>query len=101
MKKLTLALEDLRIDSFDTTPAAREKGTVVGQQYYTLYETHCPSFCLEYGGGGTCAGLPTCAATCAQTCPQTCDDLTCAETCGRSCYGTCEYTCRCQRYTEP
>ncbi|HEU0298007.1 MAG TPA: hypothetical protein VFR37_01105 [Longimicrobium sp.] len=74
MRKLTLALEDLAVESFDTSPAVREKGTVFGEQQCT-----CQSVC-------SCPGCPTCDVTC----PNTCDDLTCAVTC----YNTCDdYTC--------
>jgi hypothetical protein len=106
MHKLRLTLEDLCIDSFDTTPAARERGTVVGQQYYTRYDTHCPTWCLEYptcaddSCGGTCPWktcADTCAYTCAATCAFTCDD----DTCYISCHGTCEHTCLCPLIQEP
>ena len=50
MKKLKLHLEDLRIDSFQTTSAEKPKGTVFGEQC-TCY-TQC-----------TCPGCPTCDAS--------------------------------------
>ena len=55
MKKLRLQLEDLRIDSFATTPVEKEKGTVFGEQC-TCY-TNC-----------TCPRCPTCYASCNGTC---------------------------------
>ena len=56
MEKLSLSLDDLRVDSFDTTPAGRTpKGTVFGEQC-TCY-TNC-----------TCPGCPTCDGTCPNTC---------------------------------
>ena len=64
MNKLKLALEDLSVESFDTSGAEKEKGTVIGEQ---------------------CSCLGTCPQTACATCPQTCDDYSCAE----SCYGTC------------
>ncbi len=83
--KLTLNLEDLSVDSFDTTAVQRAKGTVFGEQC-TCY-TNC-----------TCPGCPTCDATCPNTCAYSCDDNTCAYTCddntcvnctgGYSCYDT-------------
>ena len=90
MNKLRLDLEDLSVESFDTTPAARaENGTVFGQQC-TCY-TQC-----------TCPGCPTCDASCNGTCDATCAGTcaascngTCNYTCGASCYGTCDYTCEC------
>ena len=86
MKKLTLHLEDLRIDSFSTTPAERAKGTVFGEQ------CTCPTAC-------TCPGCPTCDATCDGSCGGTCDFScggTCGDTCDVSCGGgySCDYTCQ-------
>ena len=69
MKKLSLTLDDLRVDSFHTADARQEKGTVFGEA------CTCPTDC-------TCPGCPTCDATCPytceQTCPNTCDQYTCA-----------------------
>jgi hypothetical protein len=86
--KLTLNLEDLSVDTFDTTAAMKAKGTVFGEQC-TCY-TQC-----------TCPGCPTCDAscngtcgdTCPNTCAYTCDDGTCVN-CGTA-YDTCRfgYTC--------
>ena len=87
MNKLKLQLDDLTVDSFDTSAVAREKGTVVAEQ--------C-----------TCGGPVTCAytcpvtcddATCAATCYNTCDDPTCVESCyWRDCQETLRGdTCRC------
>ncbi len=78
--KLTLNLEDLSVDSFDTTATQKAKGTVFGEQ------CTCYSEC-------TCPGCPTCDAscngtcddTCANTCAYTCDDASCAGTCGDDC----------------
>ncbi len=79
--KLKLNLEQLTVDSFDTTSTEKPKGTVFGEQC-TCY-TNC-----------TCPGCPTCDATCAQTC----DDATCPNcpTCANTCNcpaGTYDYTC--------
>ena len=78
--KLVLNLENLVVDSFDTTVPAKAKGTVFGEQC-TCY-TNC-----------TCPGCPTCDASCNGTC-----DASCNGTCGASCnctYGeyTCGYSC--------
>jgi hypothetical protein len=83
--KLKLDLDELQVESFDTTPGEhRREGTVFGQQC-TCY-TQC-----------TCPGCPTCDASCNGTCGGTCDascNGTCGGTCANSCYGTCgEYTC--------
>ena len=86
MKKFKLELDDLRIDSFSTTPAQTPKGTVFGEQC-TCY-TNC-----------TCPGCPTCDASCNGTCNASCNG-TCATTCGcggdtvdYSCGGTCDGSC--------
>jgi hypothetical protein len=76
MKKLSLNLDQLTVDSFDTVAAEPKKGTVFGEQC-TCY-TQC-----------TCPGCPTCYHTCNQadhTCGPTC------ETCDFSCGGSCWYT---------
>jgi hypothetical protein len=83
--KLKLRLDDLQVDTFQTTPVPNEKGTVFGEQ--------C-----------TCPGVNTCDATCAgptcnASCQASCVDNTCAidvyGTCGLSCPGTCYDTCPC------
>ena len=75
MNKLKLHLEDLQIDSFQTTPAEKPKGTVFGEQC-TCY-TQC-----------TCPGCPTCDASCNGTCNASCNG-----TCDASCNGTCDLGC--------
>jgi hypothetical protein len=77
--KLTLRLEDLLVDSFDTTVPQKEKGTVFGEQ------CTCPTAC-------TCPGCPTCDNTCPDTCAFTCDDPSCNGTCGKTC-NTCLVSC--------
>ncbi|HEX6911474.1 MAG TPA: hypothetical protein VF142_13805 [Longimicrobium sp.] len=69
--KLKLNLDELNVDSFDTTKSERPKGTVFGEQC-TCY-TNC-----------TCPGCPTCDASCNGTC-----DASCNGTCDASCNGTC------------
>lgn len=65
MKKLSLRLDALRVESFDTTPQpAKPRGTVIAAQ--CTCETAC-----------TCPGCPTCDYT---NCNQnTC--VTCVNTC--------------------
>lgn len=78
MKKLKL--DDLAVESFDTTAnAAPERGTVHGEQDPCTCYTNC-----------TCPGCPTCAyASCMTNCN------TCAASCWGSCDASCEYgTCR-------
>jgi hypothetical protein len=67
-----LKLEELAVESFDTTPAKHDRGGTVFAEQCT-----CPTAC-------TCPGCPTCD-------PSWCD--TACDTCGHSCGGTCELTC--------
>jgi hypothetical protein len=91
--KLKLNLDQLSVDSFDTSTAQRSRGTVRGEQC-TCY-TNC-----------TCPGCPTCDAscngtcgayTCAASCNGTCGAASCNGTCGAaSCGYSCNYTdCDC------
>ena len=82
MNKLKLNLDELSVESFDTTRNEKATGTVFGEQC-TCY-TQC-----------TCPGCPTCDATCPATCAYTCDDASC----GGSCDCTYDYTCEgCTQY---
>jgi hypothetical protein len=86
MKKLTLACDDLRVESFDTTAdAAPPRGTV--QAHATFYpdETCDPTACASCGG--TCYGQYTCPGY--NTCRETCYGW---YTCNG--YDTC-YSCNC------
>ena len=74
MKKLSLNLDQLKVDSFDTAAVEKEKGTVYGEQQCT-----CQTIC-------SCPGCPTCDWTCNQAVD------TCAITCEWSCGGSCWYT---------
>ncbi|HEX6371945.1 MAG TPA: hypothetical protein VF006_23680 [Longimicrobium sp.] len=92
MSKLRLSMEDLSVESFQTTRPARQRGTVVGQQ------CTCPTYCTCPGqwtcGDVTCAAQATCVD---ETCADTCDNFTCLGTCGFSnCETRCGSTCRCQ-----
>ena len=75
-RKLTLKLEDLSVDSFDTTTTQKAKGTVFGEQCTCYTNCTCPGCptCYE-----SCNG--TCDASCPATCYNTCDDYTCVN-CG-------------------
>jgi hypothetical protein len=75
--KLRLNLDQLTVDSFDTSAAAQEKGTVFGEQC-TCW-TNC-----------TCPGCPTCDNT---ACGQHTCDASCNGTCDASCNGTCDASC--------
>ncbi len=118
MKKIKLNLDDLQVQSFDTTPVggAAARGTVHGHGDTNQVgsctcggDTCAGGACLVFGtdaatdccgtgtaGGGTFVTCETCAATCANTCANTCGascNGTCAQTCAASCNGTCEAAC--------
>jgi hypothetical protein len=84
--KLALNLDELVVDSFDTTVSEKPRGTVFGEQC-TCY-TNC-----------TCPGCPTCYASCNGTCGGTCGENTCAASCNGTCVNctvwTCDFSCEC------
>lgn len=84
-KKLTLALDQLAVESFDTGAASLSRGTVRGRDF-TLEVTCKPALCDTEGD--------TCGCT-AGICP-TVDGHTCQPpSCYYSCPGTCGDTCFC------
>ena len=91
MKKLKLDLDDLKVESFETTPeVSNSRGTVVGYGFNTF--GRCETFDLL-----TCfepCETNTCGHTCANTCANTCGS-TCGNTCGATCGSTCGSTCGC------
>lgn len=62
MKKLTLHLDDLRIESFGTDDAVARGGTVNGAQLTRRYEATCAVECYAYTepGFGTYGGAGPC-----------------------------------------
>jgi hypothetical protein len=89
MQKLKLRLDDLKVDTFQTTAAQREKGTVFGEQ------CTCPTAC-------TCPGCPTCDASCNGSCNASCNgtcDYTCEASCNDTCYDTCAASCGSCRFS--
>lgn len=85
--KMKLDLDELNVESFDTTPAEGQKGTGTVQGYYlgTIQIISCLFACTDptcntcdASCGGTC---DTCDASCGGTC-ETCDGPTCGSTCG-------------------
>jgi|SRR5215218_6166345 len=78
MKKLNLDLDQLAVESFDTSAAVRPRGTVRG---FDITDSTC------YDEGCACLTNRTCDTNCNQ------------ETCGASCYQICaptnagEHTC--------
>ncbi len=87
MKKLELNLDDLKVESFETTPAdsRRGRGTVFGYSEFTEFASCGPDCTPGDYGGQTYDGGETCDASCADgTCQLTCA-FTCMPTCGVSC----------------
>ena len=103
MKKLQLNLDQLQIESFDTSPetSSADEGTVYGltgsgePEFCTELCTH-PLICGQTGNtcGNTCGG--TCVNTCGNTCNASCNGTCSGNTCGSSCGFTCGFTCGCQ-----
>jgi hypothetical protein len=105
MKKLVLKLDDLHVESFDTTSnRTAARGTVEGREDPDLpgkYETFscfsCNGTCLLSDCFGHTCGFScdTCNGSCFGTCDASCDscDFSCNGTCGE---GTCyAETCIC------
>lgn len=97
MKKLNLRLEDLAVESFETTAeGAPRRGTVRGAQ---MSQTTCVQIiCDCQTNGAECdtadcgtfdcpveTDARTCGASCTFFCSHTCPVNTCAYTCGDSC----------------
>ncbi|HEU4881741.1 MAG TPA: hypothetical protein VFT45_05835 [Longimicrobium sp.] len=82
MNKLKLRLDELRVDSFQTTLPPAEKGTVIAQG--VSYDPSCGVSCTT----DSCEGA-TCPYTCAESCNGSCGPGTCFQTCEvfNTCYG--------------
>lgn len=92
MKKMSLKLDELMVESFQTTDPAGDRGTVLAHESETdlvsctsCGETYCGPSCEFCSGGNTCNGCtgtacPTFEPTCEYTSPNpegTCCGLTC------------------------
>jgi hypothetical protein len=96
MKKLSLNLDELAVESFDTTAAERAaRGTVNGAQ---VSATTCQQIICDCQTNGfeceTNYNCPqetdeTCAATCGASCTFFCSHTCPANTCAHSCEGSC------------
>jgi hypothetical protein len=90
MKKLTLQVESLVVESFDTSrmPAA-DRGTVRGRDSWT--EPQEPDTIVATCGcpppntGASC-GAASCQWSCDPGCTATCGAATCNQTCPNTCY---------------
>jgi|1185.fasta_scaffold193100_2 hypothetical protein len=84
MKKLSLELEELQVESFDTTPGARpRRGTVFGNE--TLNQNGCGT------NWGVCYGDTGLVLVCSMDCPpMTYEMVSCLRTdCEPSCFEAC------------
>lgn len=96
MKKMKLDLDDLKVESFETTAESQDgEGTVYGYITQDLTQCgDCTNFLCEPTNNRTCGSTcgPTCGNTCGNTCPSTCNN-TCGSTCtcgnGVTCLGEC------------
>jgi hypothetical protein len=84
MNKLKLRLEDLHIDSFDTTAPQKAKGTVFGEQCTCYME------CQDTWQGSSCE--VSCFGSCDASCYGTCE-ATCEQSCRGTCFDTCDFNC--------
>ncbi len=96
MKKLSLKLEELLVESFDTSPDSEHaRGTVRGRDVHTSDPSYCTG-CYGCTPAGTYDGN-TCVSTCHQIdCGCTGYNGTCDLSCNGTCGGqgdTCEYPC--------
>ena len=84
MKKMKLSLDDLKVESVQTTPEsnAPAEGTVFG--YISCDQT----WCKECPPGGCPSQVNTCQSTCGSSCNGTCTE-SCNGTCDNSCNGGC------------
>ncbi|MBB4634816.1 hypothetical protein [Longimicrobium terrae] len=107
MKKLSLNLEALVVETFETTTLeGAGRGTVLGraiagEMYNVPQSPRCGSpLCVDTplascdSCGNSCAvscngSCDSCAVTCAATCTASCGADTCAATCARSCVTWC------------
>jgi hypothetical protein len=97
VKKLTLDLDELAVESFAPSPSLQnQRGTVKGQSGY--YETcwSCGEWCEYSLTWGTCYDTCyTCGASCnPYTCPDTCH-MSCGEPSGCMDWSWCHETCAC------
>jgi hypothetical protein len=77
MRKLTLSIEALQVESFHAVEPTAPRGTVVGHTGEDL-DGSCKPWCSQ--------------DTVCNTCPASCNG-TCYNSCGASCAGTCNASC--------
>ena len=92
MQKLKLDLEELAVETFDTTPVRLDRGTVLGHGPDTFQNTcmTCHTYCdCEPSSRTEVSGCGTCDASCGGSCDS------CIDTCKACGTGVtaCQYTC--------
>lgn len=81
MRKITLQLESLAVESFDTTAVAALHGTVLAFDRTEACTNTCGDSC--FNSACTCPGNNTCGqASCNGTCAGYTCDLSCQISCG-------------------
>lgn len=91
MKKITLDLDDLQVESFETAPESGDgRGTVFGYAPTVFGTCNCTAGSLTCDTCTACNGGFTCEGTC-ETCWATCGVAQTGD--GDSCDGSCTYTC--------
>jgi len=96
MRKLQLTLDDLRVDSFDTSPVHTvRRGTVHGRQDVAVATVQ------PYSDFQQCGSYPNCPSPlCVDTPLASCDNASCRWTCGASCNGSCQSCATCNTCQE-
>jgi hypothetical protein len=100
MKKLSLDLEQLAVESFATDAGRKPYGTVRG---HVNSNTTCFQIICDCPTGGTCdtdCGQVTCGADCGSGNPSCADTCFCSNTCpANTCAYSCEGTCGCPTWS--
>ena len=96
MKKLTLNVDDLRVESFSSLPAELSSEATVQGHAMSRFKDYCSdnSVCVCHSAEFTCL---SCNGTCDvfenTACNGSCDYTPCVGSCNGSCFGTCDATC--------
>jgi hypothetical protein len=98
MHKVRLVLDELQVESFDTSPAqGRRGGTVHGHRIDVVGGVIDQPFSKFQ----ECGSYPNCPSPlCVDTPLASCDDASCKWTCGASCNGSCASCATCDSCRE-
>lgn len=82
MRKLSLQIHELKVDSFPVEPPAESvRGTVRGNQPIQSFDSGCATF--------LCNDTDTCVIWCQPGSFVTCGETSCGSTCARTCRDSC------------